>query len=79
MQPPARLAFTWRWDHDPPETATREVWLALEPLASQGMRLLLTQGPYQDTPDDQKIPLPIIWLVGVAFCHACRACWNLDQ
>ncbi|PWT78018.1 MAG: hypothetical protein C5B60_01845 [Chloroflexi bacterium] len=57
FEPPTRLAFSWRWDHDPAEEATREVRLTFEPLASLGTRLLLTHGSYQDTPPDQQIRL----------------------
>jgi len=57
FEPPRRLTFTWRWDHDPAEELTREVHLTIEPLAGQGTLLRLTHGPYQDTPADQEIRL----------------------
>jgi uncharacterized protein YndB with AHSA1/START domain len=55
FEPPGRLAFTWRWDHDPQEVATREVWLTFQQLTTRDTRLLLTHGPYKNTPEDQEI------------------------
>jgi uncharacterized protein YndB with AHSA1/START domain len=57
FEPPSNLAFTWRWDHDSAIEATREVHLTFEPMADQGTRLLLTQGPYLDSPEDQEVRL----------------------
>jgi uncharacterized protein YndB with AHSA1/START domain len=55
FEPAKVLDFTWRWDHDPQEMRTREVKLVFEPAATGGTRLLLTHGPYDNTPEDQVI------------------------
>lgn len=52
---PKQLAFTWRWDHDLPEDATREVTLAFEPQVGGGTRLELRHGPYVNTLEDQEL------------------------
>src|SRR5215469_10018312 len=57
FESPSNLAFTWRWDHDSAEEATREVRIAFEPMADQGTHLVLIHGPYQDTPEDQQVRL----------------------
>ena len=55
--PPHTLAFTWRWDQDSSEEATRDVRVTFALLSTQGTRLLLTHGPYQDTVEDQEVRL----------------------
>ena len=55
FEPAQRLAFTWKWDHDPQELREREVSLTFEPVPTGGTRLLLTHGPYDDTPEEQAI------------------------
>ena len=57
FEPPARLAFTWHWDHDVDEATTKEVWLTFTQLATMGTRLLLSHGSYQDTPEEQEVRL----------------------
>ena len=57
FEPSNNLAFTWRWDHDSADEATREVHLTFEPLSDQGTRLVLTHGPYLDTLADQEVRL----------------------
>lgn len=52
---PRQLTFTWRWDHDLQEDATREVKLIFEPLGSGGTRLVLCHGSYKNTPEDQEL------------------------
>jgi uncharacterized protein YndB with AHSA1/START domain len=52
---PNLLAFTWRWDHDSLTSATREVRITFEPRAAGGTRLLLSHGPYEDTPEEQRV------------------------
>lgn len=49
-----RLAFTWRWLHEPdaPETA---VALAFDATEGGGTRLTLTHGPYDESPDGQEM------------------------
>jgi uncharacterized protein YndB with AHSA1/START domain len=51
------LAFTWRWDSDEQEPGERIVKLAFDPLADGGTRLLLTHGPYEETPAEQELRL----------------------
>lgn len=55
FEPGGRLDFTWKWDHDPPEAQERFVKIIFEPLATIGTWLLLTHGPYSDTPEDQEL------------------------
>jgi uncharacterized protein YndB with AHSA1/START domain len=58
FEPGKRLGFTWKWDHDPQETGEKEVKLVFEPLvtgATGGTRLLLSHGPYLDTPEEQEL------------------------
>ena len=61
FEPGKRLGFTWRWDHDEPDEPGREVLMVFEPLPPDapdrpvGTRLLLTHGPYSDTPADQEL------------------------
>ncbi|MBA3945810.1 MAG: SRPBCC domain-containing protein [Herpetosiphonaceae bacterium] len=53
--PPTVLGFTWRWEHDEPEVPTRVVTVVLEQGAAGSTRLVLTHGPYTDTPTEQTI------------------------
>lgn len=55
FEPGKQLGFTWKWDSDLQEPGEREVMLIFTPLATDGTRLLLTHGPYSDTPEDQKL------------------------
>lgn len=55
FEPGARLSFTWKWDHDPPETDAKVVTVAFTPLPPRGTRLHLTHGPYRETPDEQEL------------------------
>lgn len=57
FEPGERLDFTWKWDHDAPTDSAREVAIALTPDDSGGTRLLLTHGPYLDTPEEQELRL----------------------
>lgn len=43
-----RLAFTWKWDHDPADHPGYEVHVTFAPLDS-GTRFTLTHGPYADS------------------------------
>jgi uncharacterized protein YndB with AHSA1/START domain len=43
-----RLAFTWRWDHNP-EDAETVVDIRFRPLPAGGTALTLTHGPYPET------------------------------
>jgi uncharacterized protein YndB with AHSA1/START domain len=55
FEPGKFLAFTWRWDHDPSEEATREVTITFSPAATGGTHILLSHGPYANTPEDQEL------------------------
>jgi uncharacterized protein YndB with AHSA1/START domain len=55
FEPPTRLTFTWKWDNDLEGAAFREVKLHFELLAPEETRLHLTHGPYENTPEEQKI------------------------
>lgn len=57
FEPGKQLAFTWGWDDNPQDPGTREVSMLFEPLADSGTRLVLTHGPYAETPEDQAIRL----------------------
>ena len=46
-----RLAFSWRWEHLP-QQPTRTVILRFDP-HGQGTQLMLMQGLYANTPDEQ--------------------------
>jgi uncharacterized protein YndB with AHSA1/START domain len=52
-EPGNRLAFSWRWDHEP-ETPTRQVDVKLEPVGDIGTQLTLTHGTYTDSAKDQE-------------------------
>lgn len=49
--PPERLAFTWRWDHEP-ELPERTVRVTIAP-HGPGCLLTLTHGPYDDSARDR--------------------------
>lgn len=49
-----RLAFTWKWDHDPELAPIRQVIIAFEARPTGGTRLTITHGPYSDSGEDQK-------------------------
>jgi uncharacterized protein YndB with AHSA1/START domain len=55
FEPGARLAFTWRWDHDGPETGEKTVELLFSSLADGGTRLRLEHGLYLATPAEQEL------------------------
>lgn len=55
FEPGNRLGFTWKWDHDPPQEPERGVAVVFESVVSGGTRLVLTHGPYRDTPEDQAL------------------------
>jgi uncharacterized protein YndB with AHSA1/START domain len=48
FEPGARLAYTWRWDHDPGDAETI-VSIRFDALPAGGIFLTLTHGPYPDT------------------------------
>lgn len=41
-----KLAFTWKWDHEPKEKAALDVVIELTPMDGGGTRIGLTHGPY---------------------------------
>ena len=55
FEPGKKLAFTWRWDHDPDDVMEREVAIVLEPLVNGGTSLVLTHGSYANTKADQEL------------------------
>lgn len=55
FEPGKQLGFTWKWDHDLEGPVEREVTLTFEPATTGGTRLLLTHGPYSDTPEDKEL------------------------
>ena len=61
FEPGKRLAFTWKWDHDEEGTSIREVELLFEPLAEGGTKLMLTHGPYSESPEDQEVRIEHHW------------------
>ncbi|GCE21269.1 SRPBCC family protein [Dictyobacter kobayashii] len=54
FEPGQLLAFSWQWDHTP-EDGEKIVQVRFEPMETDGTRLLLSHGPYTDTPQDQKL------------------------
>lgn len=52
LEPGKRLAFSWRWDHEP-DLPTRQVEILFEP-AGDGCRLIVIHGTYDDSPRDQE-------------------------
>ncbi len=60
FEPSERLDFTWKWDHDPFDEPERTVAIIFEHVSgatSNGTRLLLSHGPYLDTPEEQTLRL----------------------
>ncbi len=49
----SRLAFTWRWDHEP-NTAMRHVDVRFEPIGDIGTQLTLTHSAYLERVKDQE-------------------------
>jgi uncharacterized protein YndB with AHSA1/START domain len=55
FEPGKKLAFTWRWDHDPPGIPVTTVEIIFEPLPTGGTGMLLTHSPYSDSVEDQQM------------------------
>jgi uncharacterized protein YndB with AHSA1/START domain len=53
FEPGMRLAFTWRWDHEP-DTPTRHVDIRFEPVGDIGTQLTVTHGMYTQSEKDQE-------------------------
>jgi uncharacterized protein YndB with AHSA1/START domain len=55
FEPGRRLAFTWRWDHEPPEAPTRTVTVSFAPDTRDDERVALTlrHEPYGETQAEQ--------------------------
>jgi len=51
VEPAQRLNFTWRWDTTPADYPDLQVSMRFERLVGDGTRLVLEQGPYDDSPD----------------------------
>ncbi|HLY32081.1 MAG TPA: SRPBCC domain-containing protein [Ktedonobacterales bacterium] len=54
FEPGRQLAFTWAWDHDPPETTPKLVTVSLAPTA-EGTHLTLEHGFYDESPEEQEL------------------------
>jgi uncharacterized protein YndB with AHSA1/START domain len=56
FEPGRKLAFTWRWDHEPPEVSTRTVTVTYSPDALVVARITLTlqHEPYSATEEEQE-------------------------
>jgi uncharacterized protein YndB with AHSA1/START domain len=50
--PKHELSFTWNWEHEPEDKRVVAVWF--DPLIPYGTALILEQGPYAETPEDQQ-------------------------
>ncbi|HEX3272807.1 MAG TPA: SRPBCC domain-containing protein [Ktedonobacterales bacterium] len=55
FEPGQKLAFTWRWDHEPPEAPTRTVTVSFAPDTRDDERVTLTlrHEPYGETQAEQ--------------------------
>lgn len=49
FEPGATLGFTWSWDHEP-DVAPSHVLVEFEPDGPDGSLLIITHGPYTDSP-----------------------------
>jgi uncharacterized protein YndB with AHSA1/START domain len=56
FEPGQKLAFTWKWDHEPADAPTRTVTVTLTPGSRDDERVTLTlrHEPYGDTPAEQE-------------------------
>jgi uncharacterized protein YndB with AHSA1/START domain len=54
FDPGRALAFTWRWDHDPPDHPERTVTVTFATHLGGATRLTLTHGTYTTAPADQE-------------------------
>lgn len=52
-EPDRKLAFTWRWDHEP-DSPTRTVEMLFEPVGDIGTQLTITHGTYTHSTKDQE-------------------------
>lgn len=53
VEPGQRLAFTWKWDHEP-DTPMRKVEVTFEPVGDVGTQLTVTHGTYTNSSKDQE-------------------------
>jgi uncharacterized protein YndB with AHSA1/START domain len=53
VEPGQRLAFTWRWDHEP-ERPTRTVDVLLDPVGDLGTQLIVTHGAYAKSDREER-------------------------
>ncbi len=52
-EPKTRLAFTWKWNHDPADTPEMQVDISFKPHDGGGTDLTIMQWPYRQGPADQ--------------------------
>lgn len=57
FEPGKRLTFTWFWDHDVEGSYETVVDVTLEGTPDGETRMLLTHGPYAETPEEQNLRL----------------------
>jgi uncharacterized protein YndB with AHSA1/START domain len=57
FEPGKKLAFTWRWDHDPEHIPVTEVVIAFVPLTDGGTRMTLTHDHFSDSAEGQEMRL----------------------
>lgn len=53
-EPGEKLAFTWKWNHEPVETEPLLVQLAFSPALAGGTMLTITHGPYDESKAHQE-------------------------
>jgi uncharacterized protein YndB with AHSA1/START domain len=79
FEPGKRLAFTWHWDHDEEGSQETVVDVTLERTPDGGTRLLLTHGPYTETPEDQNLRLEHHLAGWLHFLPRLQACVQADH
>ena len=57
FEPGERLTFTWRWDDEVEGSYETVVDVTLESNTNGETRMLLTHGPYAETPEEQNLRL----------------------
>ena len=79
FEPGKRLTFTWHWDHDLEEAHLTEVDVILEATPEGEIRLLLTHGPYAETPEEQNLRLEHHLAGWLHFLPRLQACIQTDR
>jgi uncharacterized protein YndB with AHSA1/START domain len=54
IKAPQRLAFSWKWAHEPEDAPALEVVVEIAKREEGGSVLTITHGPYEDTPEGRK-------------------------